>query len=195
MRSYSIPFITCLLIAVFYTGYTRTATRYTIEQPIIRPVTNPAQPPSQPYSYSDFSLYVTVPARAIETAFNFSMPGNKAYAFKPAYIPPVFIDMVQEVTITSVFPYKNGETGMNDVTAICTFSSRGSTLSLSEVIDLINNEYYYSGDNKIDEFSRSFEIELSEPPSSAGEQQFVIELITDKNARLADTTEIFTLIP
>lgn len=195
MRTYSTPFITCLLIAVLYTGCTRTPVRYTLTQPIIAPATisNSSVPPGQPYSFSDFSLRVTVPVRDIQTACNFSLPGNAAYA-TTIYIPdPILIDKIEELHIYTLNAYNNNYVANTDITSICTFNRNTAIQSIDEIIEGLNNEYGSFGDGSIDERYRSFNIELNESPSSSGDQQFIIELITDKNSRLADTTGTFTL--
>lgn len=134
----------------------------------------------------DLVFEVNVPVREVVVAARRSLPGNKAYAKKS----PIPIDKIVDIRIRPLFAYNNQYEALEDISPLCLFANDRALIDTAlkeQMIKTINNIYI--------EGTISFYIKLKQAPIDTKQQQFIIELITDKNARTSDTTEIITLTP
>lgn len=127
----------------------------------------------------------------IQVAIADYLPHNSAYAWTK-YVPsPIPLEKLEDVCIRPLHLYNNNYGAMEDLSETCSFSydqMRRDTLSKQHILDAINSGYYNTE-------SHTFYIHFNEPPTGRHVQQFIVEMITDKNTRLADTTTAFILTP
>jgi len=148
-------------------------------------------------SFDGLYIEVNIPVQTVEVANIFSLPGNVVYAYKPSPVTPIALEKITDIRIRPLNDYNTTYPAFNDMTAACTFV----TSTIKAYADTLSKEELISSlDNIQSEFESSFHqgqfyIQLNEPPSGIREQQFIIELITDKNSRLADTTQPIILTP
>lgn len=106
--------------------------------------------------------------------------GNNLYALQlrePGYIN---VDKIKEIRLITLYPY-NQFTAGSDASSLL---SGGAA-----AIDALNQEM----ENRYTQFN--VELALNTPPDHTSRQQFVVELISENNTILRDTTYAFYLRP
>lgn len=189
----TIPFLALTFLAIIYTGCNIEPARLILLNPQIIPYhVNTPLPANTPTTIQDFHLAVTTSTRDLRSAFNFSLSGNQAYATSIHRPSPILTDKVVSIHIRSLDGYSSN-IPIQDITSICEFKNQQNTTSIGNIISYLNLEYAVDGfsDNT---HHQTFTIHLKEPPVNT-QQRFIIEMITDKNARLSDTTETIIITP
>jgi hypothetical protein len=110
---------------------------------------------------------------------------NRAYAFSPSYKYITPAEPITDIRVLPLYSYGSVTAG-TDISSTCIFlQTRNDTLTETEVINMLNNDVS-------ERFSESLLDKVLIMPhisiTTSITQQFVIELITEKNSRLADTT-------
>ena len=172
--------------ALLYSGcYVGNGQKYLLKDPVAIAYNNvPADRNARQVTAGNLVIEVAVPMEEQAYACNFSLPGNMAYA----YTSRLLIDTVVDIRVRPTNDYGSYK-ALDDISAICTFVHVEDP-TIADKTNLIwrINRGYYDG-------TETFSIRLNESPLVAREQSFIIELITDKYARLADTTEPLIITP
>lgn len=189
------PLVLLTVICLLYSGCERKGKKFIFVRPAATVFSKLATYPvpvtdTTKVAMQDMSIYVVVNIQEINVA-GIQLPGNSAYALSIKEPDPIPLERINDIRVRPVYAYNDGYNAMDDISAICTFSRTHTgmyTVSKEEILEGINHAgRYVSG--------HYFYIFLKEPPSGMQQQQFVIELITDNNGRLADTTGEFFLTP
>jgi len=187
------PFFVLTIILMIYTGCNRKPVKYIYMPPNATLYTNNVPlPESSVVPVDRVNIELRLNTQVIQVATTNILPANSAYALsirEPALIP---LEEIQDLRIRPVYDYNSTYVSMDDISETCTYSySQSGTDSVSkqEMIDNFNAGGIYSTGRLV------FYINFSEPPRNYHAQQFIVEIITDKNSRLADTTVEFILTP
>lgn len=194
-KVFAVPFILLTTICVLYTGCGIKDRKVIFKRPTVTAFTGSGTYPAPVGSSSavatqDLSINVYVNVMEIQVAGP-QLPGNTAYALsikEPAMIP---VEKITDIKIRPLYAYNDKFKANADISEICEFShgyTSGDSVSKEVIIEAINHIGRYVDD-------RDLYIFLKEPPSHEHKQQFIVELITDNKARLADTTVEFVLKP
>lgn len=182
-----LPVFLLVLAGMFYTGCDGTSYAYIYLPPDVTILNKKALITGGYTANSqDLIIEVRVPVREVVITGRWSLPGNKAYAKKS----PIPIDKITDIRIRPLSGYNKVYAALDDISPLCLFANDRDitdTTSKEQMIKTINNIYIQG--------TISFYIKLKQPPTDTKQQQFIVELITDKNARTSDTTEIITLTP
>lgn len=125
-----------------------------------------------------------------------ALTGNSAWAFQPGpqeYKPAEKISSIKIITLN---PYNSNYPAGADITQACrfivtrSFNNNNDSL-LASAIENLNAGYSDNGS----EVPPSLRIFLREQPASLAPQQFAVELKTEVNAYIRDTTISFYLKP
>jgi len=141
-------------------------------------------------SVQDMSIVLRVNMQDVKVA-GLQLPGNYAYATSFKEPAPFPLEKITDIRVRPLHAYNDGYGMLDDISEICTFSYNAEgndTISEGSVIEGIN-----LADDRIG--MHDVYIYLQDPPAGVHTQQFVVELITDNNSRLADTTVKFILTP
>lgn len=178
----TLPVLLFVLAGLLYTGCDGTSNAYIYLPPNVSVLTLDND---KSVTSENLVIEVKIPVREVDIAA-ISLSGNKAYAKKL----PIPIDKIEDIRIRPISSFNNQYKALDDISPLCQFAydrDLTDTLSKQELIKVINDIHIRG--------TISFYIYLKQAPVDTKQQQFIIELITDKNARTADTTETFTLIP
>lgn len=192
------PAILLTFVFLLYTGCKRAATRYIYLNPTaMATLTTGPIPEFNTVSFAGLFIEVNTLTQTVEVASNFSLPGNLAYATSIRIPTPIALEKITDLRIRPLYDYNATYPANSDMTNACLFVNSSSQL----YVDTFSKEELIASIcNVQSEFESSFRqgpfyIKLNEPPSGTREQQFIIELITDKHSRLADTTQPIILTP
>lgn len=111
-----------------------------------------------------------------------SWAGNSLYAFQPGNSHFENIDKIKTVRLITIFPYRQFQTG-TDITELLEDSLR--------LISNLNQDF--TGSVGAPEIHVRFK--LKSPPDSISSQKFVLELLSENNTILRDTTVLFYIQP
>lgn len=109
--------------------------------------------------------------------------GNSLYAFKVKEPDYINVDKIKEIRLITLFPYNQFAAG-TDASALLS--------GAAGVMDILNQKMEAYTFNYA-QFNTGFA--LNTPPNQASQQQFVVELVSENNTILRDTTFAFYLIP
>lgn len=193
------PIVWLTFVFLLYTGCRRAATKYIYMNPqAMAMLTTGPVPEMNTVSYAGLYIEVNIPTQAVQVAGLLSLPGNIAYAFQPGDPPPpIGLEKITDIRIKPLNDYNATYPAFSDMLAGCTFvtttmAAFADTLSKEEII---SNMDHHDDRIRFNSPHGPFYIKLNEPPTGTGEQRFIIELITDKNSLLADTTQPIILTP
>lgn len=186
------PFFLLTLTFIVYTGCNRKPAKYIYMPPSAILFTNTVPVPESSIVPVDrVNIELRLNTQEIQVAIADYLPRNSAYALKITHPGPIPVEKVEDVHIRPLHLYNNDYRAMEDLSESCSYSydhMRRDTLSKQHMLDAINSGYMNVG-------ASPFYIHFNEPPSGKHVQQFIVEIITDKNSRLADTTLEFILTP
>ena len=187
------PFLILTITFMIYTGCNHKPIKYIYMPPDATLFTNNVPlPESSVVSIDRVNIELRLNTQAIDLAATNILPTNSAYALsikEPALIP---LEEIQDLHIRPVYDYNSTYAAMDDISETCTYSysqSGSDSVSKQEMINNFNAGGMYGTGTLV------FYIHFSEPPRNYHAQQFIVEIITDKNSRLADTTLEFILTP
>lgn len=187
------PFILLTLTFMLYTGCSRKPAKYIYMPPSAILFTNMvAVPEESVVPVERVNIELRLNTQVIQVAATSFLPRNSAYALslkEPSLIP---LEKIQDLHIRPLYDYNSSYAAMDDISNTCTYSysqSGGDSVSKQEMLQNFNAGGLYGTRSPV------FYIHFSEPPRNYHVQQFIVEVITDKNSRLADTTVEFILTP
>lgn len=187
------PFFLLTLTFIVYTGCNRKPAKYIYMPPSAILFTNMvAVPEASVVSVDRVNIELRLNTQEIQLAGIGDLPGNQAYALTIKEPQPIALEKIQDIHIRPLHTYNNSYGTSQDLSETCSYSyDQGGTDTTTKqnMLDAIN-----SG-GTLGTRSNIFYIHFNEPPSGRQVQQFVVEVITDKNSRLADTTVEFILTP
>lgn len=187
------PFFLLTATFMIYTGCNRKPIKYIYMPPGATLFTNNVPlPESSVVPLDRINIELRLNTQEIQLATTNILPANSAYALsvrEPVLVP---LEEIHDLHIRPVYDYNSIYTSMDDISETCTYSysqSGGDSVSKQEMLRNFNAGGLYGTRSPV------FYIHFNEPPRNYHVQQFIVELITDKNSRLADTTVEFILTP
>lgn len=138
-------------------------------------------------AYDSLNIKVNILTKSINIA-SILPSSNAAYALtiQPPTLTPV--EKINKINVRPTNYYDSAHLAYSDITAFCTFIILGDTTDMQGAINYLNNPPDLHG-----EHIPAFTIKLKQPPALLVEQHFIIELLTDNNSKLADTSQLITL--
>lgn len=186
------PFILLTLTFMLYTGCSRKPAKYIYMPPSAILFTNMVPVPEESVvPVERLNIEMRLKTQEIQVAIADYLPHNSAYALKIDHPGPIPLEKVEDVRILPLHLYNNNYGAMADLSETCSYSydqMRRDTLTKQTLLEAFNSGYMNVG-------ASPFYIHINEPPTGRYVQQFIVEVITDKNSRLADTTVEFILTP
>lgn len=182
-----------LILFLLYTGCGRKAGRFIYMPPNAILFTNQvAVPASSVVPLDRLNIQLSMNMQEIQTAFNNYIPGSQVYATTIKEPIPIVLEKLRDIRIRPVYDYNSRYRALDDISHTCTFSyshSGEDSVSKQDILeDFTNAEFAFYGLNHV-------YIHFNEPPGAYHVQQFVVELITESNTILGDTTVEFILTP
>lgn len=180
------------LVFILYTGCNRRPVKFIFMPPqaILQSKTQ-AVTEGATVSFEGLKIELLINKQDVTVAATPPLPGNKAYAFQ-VYMPtPIPLEEIADIRIRPMYGYNDAYMKGDEMSATCKYSlvpePKGHFISKDQLI----SDFNISTDMPRDKYY----IHITEPPSGSHKQQFVVEMITDNNGRLADTTVEFILTP
>lgn len=146
-------------------------------------------------NYSNFFLASAFDIKLLSSA-KLIFQGSKTYAFQPGdrhYKP---VEKISNISITTLNNYNSNYPAGTDITAACRFRITGTYVDAKDSSASVAIEHLNAGFSDIDsDLQSAMQIYLNERPGQLSPQQFAIELRTEVNATIRDTTIHFYLKP
>ncbi len=184
------PALTLFASFMLYSGCTKNGETYIYGQLTATPyIDENLLVNTDTVSIDSLYIQVKIPLKEIQLTSCLSLKGNMAFALSFPVYTPRSIETISDIRIRPISNYNLSYGELDNMFADCIFSSFHNSKDTLSKDDLIN---YTSGalDYEID-----FIFRFATPPSHIQQQQFIVELITDQNRRIADTTHSFTITP
>ncbi|MCB0697992.1 MAG: hypothetical protein KDC07_11540 [Chitinophagaceae bacterium] len=186
------PVILLSAVAMLYTGCGRKNISFIYLPPHVAVFTgNEPVPDDGTASASAMYIDVYIPTQDVGYVFNYLLPGNAAYALSLPEQRHIPLEQITDICVRPLSAYNSRYAALDDMSATCSFSvlqDQSSTISKDSLLNY-RNSFMDEG------LYTRFRIWLNESPSDISKQQFIVELITTDDARLADTTQTITLKP
>ena len=190
MKRYFLKFsIPVFILALLYTGCTREGLKYVYKAPALIPYAFYDYANNNPViekgtvSVNNLSFEISFQYQQIKTA-SVVLPGNAAYALSIKEPIPVPLEKIIAINIKPLTDYSSNSPARTNMNDRCTFhysSAADDTTTLANIIDGLNNPEY-------SQYNRVY-FRLKDAPSDIqSPHRFIIEIITDNNSRLADTS-------
>jgi|GEM_PF-4044288 len=187
------PVLALTVGAMLYTGCNPESDTYIFAQPsAIAYVGLFPVPDGGAVSLESLHFEVSIPTQLVHFASAATLPGNLAYATSIYQPPPVLLEKIKDIRIRPLTAYNSKYAALDDMSDAVGFTihTRPND-TVSKDVFLMGNNNAISG---LSDVSLHFQLWLKEPPSDGGAvKQFIIEIITDTNSKLADTTQSFIL--
>lgn len=177
------------ILAFIYTGCTQEGLKYVYKAPAVIPyafydyANNTPVTINGSVNLKNLSFEIYFQFQQIKTA-SLVLPGNQAYALSLAEPIPVPLEKISAINIRPLTNYSSNYPALANITEKCTFHfshAANDTITLANLINDINNV-----NNR--PYSSTY-FRLTESPTDVQTpHRFIVEIITDNNVRLADTT-------
>lgn len=184
------PVLALTLGAMLYTGCNRKDYYYILMPPHAICISNSAPiVDGDTSSYKEMHIAVTIPGRQVDLASRFSLPSNAAYALSVKESEHRLLEKIKDIRVRPISGYNSKYAALEDISASCIFASFSqSTEMLTKDSMLTYLDAFNLGTTEM-----TFVIRLNEPPSDVTKQQFIVELVTEGESILTDTTQNMTL--